>query len=118
MLTASARDVRIDEGRTARFSVAAILSGEPFMPLSGQAISVLRAMSGRLYGRLERDAPFLLDAGWSGPVPGEVAEELHDAGLIEIDETAPIIDAYTFRISEAGMDYLNAMAPAKRKVAD
>jgi len=80
--------------------------------MSGQAVAVLRAMRGRLFGRLELDAPFSLDPGWSEPVPQNVAKELHNAGLIEIDETAPIGDRYAFRISEAGRAHLDSIPPA------
>jgi hypothetical protein len=83
-----------------------------------QAIAVLHAMSGRLYGRLEREGAFRLEYQWSGPVPCEVAEQLHDAGLIEIDETAPIDDAFAFRISAAGLAFLNSISLPKRRAAD
>jgi hypothetical protein len=73
-----------------------------------QAHALLRSMGGRLFGRLEGDAPFLLDSGWSGPVPHHLAGELHEAGFIEIDETAPVGDTYVFRISQAGAAYLNS----------
>jgi len=81
------------------------------MEIDAQAIAVLRSMRGRLYGRLERDAPFSLDPVWSGPVPIHVAEELHNAGLIEIDETAPIGESYAFRITAAGLAYLVSIPP-------
>jgi hypothetical protein len=68
-------------------------------------------MRGRLFGCLERDAPFSLDPGWNDPVPQRVAEELHDAGLIEIDESAPIGAPYSFRISAAGLAYLESIPP-------
>jgi hypothetical protein len=76
-----------------------------------QANAVLRAMRGRLFGCLERDGPFSLDPCWSDPVPYQVAEELHNAGLIEIDETAPIGAPYAFRISAAGLAYLDSIPP-------
>jgi hypothetical protein len=76
--------------------------------ISEKAVRVLRAMRGRLFGRLEGDGPLLLEAGWSDPIPCQVAQELHEAGFIEIDETAPIGDTYVFRISEAGLAYLDA----------
>ena len=77
--------------------------------ISDQALAVLVAMRGRLFGRLDGNAPFGLEPGWSGPVPRTVANELHDAGLIEIDETAPISGTYVFRISSAGVAFLVAM---------
>jgi hypothetical protein len=83
-----------------------------YVTISAQAISVLRAMRGRLHGCLEQDAPFSLDPGWNGLVPRHVAVELHDAGLIEIDETAQIGDPYVFRISAAGLAYLDSIPPA------
>jgi hypothetical protein len=82
------------------------------MKVSGQATAVLLAMRGRLFGRLDQDAPFLLDQGWSDPVPHCVVEELHEAGFIEIDETAPAGDPYVFRISATGMSYLDSIRSA------
>jgi len=76
------------------------------MIVSDQANEVLRAMRGALLGCLERDDPFSIDPGWTGPVPREIAKELHNAGLIEIDEAAPIREPYVFRISTAGRAYL------------
>jgi hypothetical protein len=76
------------------------------MMLSDQAEGVLRAMRGSLLGCLERDEPFSIDPGWTGPVPREIAEELHAAGFIEIDEAAPIQIPFVFRISAAGRAYL------------
>ena len=76
------------------------------MIVSDQAEAVLRAMRGALLGCLERDDPFSIDPGWTGPVPREIAEELHQAGFIEIDEAAPIREPYVFRISTAGRQYL------------
>ncbi len=76
------------------------------MIVSDQAKAVLRAMRGALLGCLESESPFSIDPGWSGPVPREIAEELHNAGLIEIDEAAPICEPYVFRISESGRAYL------------
>jgi hypothetical protein len=79
--------------------------------ISAQATAVLRSMRGRLCGCLEQDAPFSFDPVWSGPVLRNVAEELHNAGLVEIDETAPIGEPYVFRISAAGLAYLDSTQP-------
>lgn len=84
------------------------------MTVSGQAIAVLRAMRGNLWGCLEDDAPFAIDPGWSGIVPGEIAQELHDAGLIEIDEDAPIGIPFAFRISTAGRLFLARLVVVQR----
>ena len=86
----------------------AITSSKAFVNISEQAVAVLRAMRGRLSGRLEGDVPLQLDPGWNDPVPCQVAQELHETGFIEIDESAPIGDTYVFRISEAGMAYLDS----------
>ena len=74
--------------------------------ISDQAIAVLRAMRGSLCGTPETGMSFSIDPGWNGPVPCEIAQELHDAGLIEIDEEAPITVPFTFRISPAGRAFL------------
>ena len=84
------------------------------MNISAEAIAVLLAMRGRLFGRLEGTAPFVLDPGWSEPVQHHVARELHEAGLIEVDEMAPIGGTYAFRISRAGMAYLQPLTPPLR----
>ena len=76
------------------------------MMLSVQAYALLRAMRGALLGCLEGNESFVIDPGWTGPVPHEIARELHDAGFIEIDEEAPIRPPYAFRLSEAGRRYL------------
>ena len=81
------------------------------MIVSDQAEAVLRAMRGALLGCLEGDSPFSIDPGWTGPVPWEIAAELHNAGLIEIDEAAPIREPYVFRISTAGRAYLARSTP-------
>jgi hypothetical protein len=39
----------------------------------------------------------------------QVAEELFEAGLIEIDEAAPIGEVYCFQISPAGTAYVAAI---------
>lgn len=83
------------------------------MKISAEAIAVLRAMRGSLIGRLEGDAPFTIDPGWTDPVPRTIAEELHDAGLIEIDEDEPVDIPLVFRISAAGRAYLATMHHAK-----
>ena len=98
MMVASPPDLRIEEAQYSRSD-----------HLTSKAVAVLRAMSGRLYGRLEREGSFRLASSWAGPVPCEVAEELHEAGLIEIDETAPIYDAFAFRISATGLAFLNSI---------
>ena len=82
------------------------------MNISVQAIAVLLAMRGRLFGRLVGNSPFVLDPGWIEPVPHQVVGELHEAGFIEIDEMAPIEDTYAFRISKAGMAYLESLPPS------
>lgn len=123
MLMALIEDTRIDaelEARPTSNSTPPSFGAIPsirFTRLSATALAVLRAMSGRLYGRLEKGGPFLLEPTWHGPVPLEAAEELHDAGLIEIDETAPLGDAFAFRVSEAGWAYLNSMPSSKRRAA-
>ena len=69
----------------------------------------LNHSGGRLMGRLDRDVPFLLtnpDPQSRGTVGVTLAQELHDKGWIEIDESAPIGDIYTFQISAAGKAYL------------
>ena len=63
-------------------------------------------MRGSLSGRLEGDEPFSIDPGWTGPVPKAIAEELHNAGLIEVDEDAPVEVPLVFRISPAGRAWL------------
>ena len=78
------------------------------MDISETAVAVLRAMRGRLIGRLDSAHAFLIDPGWSGPVPHLVATELHNAGLIEIDESVLINGTYAFRISEAGIASLES----------
>lgn len=85
---------------------------------SACAIAVLRAMRGCLLGCLDGGAPFAIDPGWSGPVPGEIAQELHDAGLIEIDEDAPIGIPFTFRISAAGRAFLTGLPAAQSAARD
>lgn len=87
------------------------------MMLSRDAEAVLRAMRGALLGCLDDDDPFVIDAGWSGPVPREIAEELHSAGFIEIDESAPIEPPYMFRISEAGRTYLASVTRRRTQAA-
>ena len=76
-------------------------------------MSILRTLErtdGRLVGRLDRNAPFLVthagnhDARESVDV--SVVLELHSAGWIQIDEAAPIGDLYTFHISPEGREYL------------
>lgn len=88
------------------------------MSLSEESIRTLRVLKetgGRLHGRLDRDVPFLRsDPNNPGPdgrvtVPVSIAEELHNAGLIEIDEAAPIGDIYTFQVSFIGREYLTLM---------
>ena len=86
--------------------------------ISGQAIAVLRAMRGSLWGRLEGNAAFSIDPGWSGPVEREIAQELHDAGLIEIDEDAAIGAPFAFRISRAGRSFLARYAGAQAAAGD
>jgi hypothetical protein len=85
-------------------------------PLNEESIRILQALQksgGRLHGRLDRDVPFQRtdpthpDPDWRSPVPVSVAEELHDAGLIEIDEAAPIRDIYTFQVSREGNEFLS-----------
>jgi hypothetical protein len=85
-----------------------------------EALTILRALNqcgGRLLGRFNRNAPFLLtdpthpDANWRGSVDASIADELHSEGLIEIDESAPVDDIYSFQISDAGKAYLAANEP-------
>jgi hypothetical protein len=62
---------------------------------------------------LDRAAPFMLtdpanpDAKCT--VELQLAEELFEAGLIEIDEAAPIGEVYCFQISQAGTAYVAAI---------
>ncbi len=80
-------------------------------------MSILRLLNqtgGRLLGRFDQEVPFVLtdpqqpDA--KETVDVAVAEDLHIAGFIEIDEAAPIADIYTFQISAAGKAYVQFSA--------
>jgi hypothetical protein len=85
--------------------------------LSEESMQILRALrqsDGRLHGRFDRDAPFLRtdptnpDPDWRERVPVAFAEELFEAGLIEIDDAAPIRDIYAFQVSNEGKEFLTA----------
>ena len=85
--------------------------------MSEQAMLTLEALNrsgGRLIGRLDRNAPFLVtdpsnpDVNWRGTVDASIAGELHSAGWIEIDESAPIGDIYSFVISREGKAHLES----------
>ena len=72
--------------------------------MTQDSLFTLRALhrtGARLLGRLESDAPFRLTEP-AAMVSVVTARELHDGGWIEIDESAPIGDIYTFQISAAG----------------
>ena len=77
-----------------------------------RTLRALHQSGGRLHGRLDRDVPFVLtgpgnpNPDGSVEVPVSIAEELHNAGLIEIDEAAPIEDIYVFQVSFLGRGYL------------
>lgn len=78
------------------------------MTLSGQAIALLRAMRGSLVGCLDGSDAFSIDPGWTGAVPRAVADELVEAGYVEIDEDAPPSIPHVFRISASGRAYLES----------
>jgi hypothetical protein len=85
------------------------------LDVSKEAILVLRALNvgARLHGRLDQAVPFQLSPPDQGPgdgtVPASLAEELHNAGWIEIDESAPIADLYVFQISAAGKEHVESL---------
>lgn len=80
--------------------------------MNDQALHVLRALNhgARLHGRLDSSVPFKLSipgaASQNGDIPLAVAEALHNEGWIEIDESAPIAEIYTFQISAAGKEHI------------
>lgn len=79
--------------------------------MSEESIRILRALhqsDGRLHGRFDREVSFLRTGG-SDSVPFAIAEELFEAGLIEIDDAAPIRDIYTFQVSDKGKEFLTAI---------
>jgi hypothetical protein len=89
------------------------LAGNGGSDLKDKYLSILRVLNhtgGRLQGRLDRSDPFVLtDAAQADkrePVEASIAGKLHEEGWIEIDESAPISDIYTFQISAAGKAYL------------
>jgi hypothetical protein len=96
---------------------ALVITGEEIIILSEEAMLTLQALNrsgGRLIGRLDRNAPFELtdptnpDANWRGSVDTSIAIELHSAGLIAIDESAPIGNVYCFEISREGKAFLES----------
>jgi hypothetical protein len=85
--------------------------------LSEESMLTLRLLNqsgGRLVGRLDRNAPFLIidptNPSWKGTIDASFADELHGGGWIEIDESAPISDVYSFQISAAGKAYVESLA--------
>jgi hypothetical protein len=71
-------------------------------PVSAKAFAVLRlldAPDAYLYGRLDEDAPFQLG---DASVPYSIALELHEAGLIESDESEAVTLTHAFQISPSG----------------
>ena len=80
--------------------------------LSEESLRTLRALrhpGGRLRGRLEQEVPFLLTGSPSVEVPVSIANELFEAGFIQIDEAAPIGDIYTFELSREGEEFLQGL---------
>ena len=77
-------------------------------------LCTLNRSGGRLYGRFDRDDPFLRtdpthpDPDWKEAVPAAHAQELFEAGFIQIDEAAPIGPIYTFQVSKAGKEFLTS----------
>ena len=81
-------------------------------PLSEDSLRTLRTLrqtGGRVHGRFDRDDPFLLTGSASTEVPVSIANELFEAGLIQIDEAAPISDIYTFELTDEAVAFLKGL---------
>lgn len=83
---------------------------------SPESLSILRILErtdGRLLGRFDRNAPFVVadpaNPGARETVDASIVIELHNAGWIQIDEAALIADLYTFQISPEGRKYLQSL---------
>ena len=86
-------------------------------PQASQVLSALHQSGGRLHGRLDDAAPFMrsdpANPGRPVEVPLSIAEELFEAGLIQIDENAPIAEVYLFEVSHAGLEFLAALGSSE-----